>query len=505
MRAKFHVVAARGSASSTRNTFSLIRDNWDDFRYRTLFQLWYTDESGTPIEIGAVKIGRVGMGDERGSTTFTKDTFFNLDAKYFSLGQDREYYLNLSRLKADVGISALHALQDISVDLSRLPELVKERVMEVSLLRQVDQEVIRNQFHWIALGHAPRTSYKFSYVPPRLSGSSAARIVFDVKVDSFPPTNTHVLIGANGVGKSTLMRNLALSLRSDSDARESGQFVTHGVDSDRGRRVPFDGVLAISFSAFDSFAQAPASLVTQVDEVPYRAIGLTDWDHPQTKDARIERQFARALRACVRNPRKQRWLDALEILKIADPVLRDLTPEMLLENDLTDDEVSGAAEYFHALSSGHKIVLLTLTSLVTYVEERTLILFDEPETHLHPPLLSALIRATNAICLERNGVAIVATHSPVVLQDVPGACVTVIHRSGDLMSVSDPRIETYGESVSVLTAEVFGLNVTDTGYGMGIGHALKRADVPVIENLIGSEGRSVLRALEDDEEEPDIL
>jgi len=65
------------------------------------------------------------------------------------------------------------------------------------------------------------------------------------------------------------------------------------------------------------------------------------------------------------------------------------------------------------LSSGHAIVLLTITRLVE-LDERSLVLIDEPEVHLHPPLLSAFVRALSDLLIELNGVAIVATHSPVM-------------------------------------------------------------------------------------------
>jgi predicted ATP-dependent endonuclease of OLD family len=74
---------------------------------------------------------------------------------------------------------------------------------------------------------------------------------------------------------------------------------------------------------------------------------------------------------------------------------------------------------FNTLSSGHKIVLLTMTRLVELVEQRTLVLIDEPEAHLHPPLLSSFVRALSALLKRRNAVAIIATHSPVVLQETP--------------------------------------------------------------------------------------
>ena len=71
------------------------------------------------------------------------------------------------------------------------------------------------------------------------------------------------------------------------------------------------------------------------------------------------------------------------------------------------------------MSSGHAIVFMTITRLVEKVDERSLVLLDEPESHLHPPLLSALIRALSDLLVSRNAIAIIATHSPVVLQEVP--------------------------------------------------------------------------------------
>jgi hypothetical protein len=38
-----------------------------------------------------------------------------------------------------------------------------------------------------------------------------------------------------------------------------------------------------------------------------------------------------------------------------------------------------------------------------------------------PPLLAAMMRALSDLLVDRNGVAVVATHSPVVLQEVPAS------------------------------------------------------------------------------------
>ena len=52
---------------------------------------------------------------------------------------------------------------------------------------------------------------------------------------------------------------------------------------------------------------------------------------------------------------------------------------------------------FGLSQTGHKIVLLTITRLVELVVEQSLVLIDEPESHLHPPLLSAFIQSRNTL------------------------------------------------------------------------------------------------------------
>lgn len=105
-----------------------------------------------------------------------------------------------------------------------------------------------------------------------------------------------------------------------------------------------------------------------------------------------------------------------------------------------------------------------MTQLVATVEEKTLVLLDEPESHLHPPLLSAFIRALSNLLDNRNGVAIIATHSPVVLQEIPKSCVWKIERTRKRTDPFRPQIETFGENVGVLTREVFGLEVIKSGF-----------------------------------------
>jgi predicted ATP-dependent endonuclease of OLD family len=161
---------------------------------------------------------------------------------------------------------------------------------------------------------------------------------------------------------------------------------------------------------------------------------------------------------------------------------------------------------FKDLSSGHKIVLLTLTRLVEKVEERTLVLIDEPEAHLHPPLLSAMTRAISELLVKRNGVAIVATHSPIILQEVPKSCVWILDRILTASKAERPSIETFAESVGILSREVFQLELSQSGYHQILGdlwqNSASYADaLDQLGGQLGAEGKAVLRGMYLNDEE----
>ncbi len=152
------------------------------------------------------------------------------------------------------------------------------------------------------------------------------------------------------------------------------------------------------------------------------------------------------------------------------------------------------------MSAGHAIVLLTITKLVATVEEKTLVIVDEPESHLHPPLLSAFTRALGELLFDQNGVAILATHSPVVLQETPRTCVWKLTRSGIVVSASRPDGETFGENVGVLTREGFGLEVVKSGFHTLLAKAVQDGDsyeaiLETFDGQLGFEAKAILRSM----------
>ena len=85
-------------------------------------------------------------------------------------------------------------------------------------------------------------------------------------------------------------------------------------------------------------------------------------------------------------------LSALRPL-IADPSFAELQGQL---SDLIDSAES-RVPLFLSWSTGHKIALHVIVQLVANARPRSLVLFDEPEAHLHPPLMAALMHAVRLV------------------------------------------------------------------------------------------------------------
>lgn len=444
-----------------RDVMYLHYDNWDDYHYKTSFNSQYIDEHGGEHFLGPVKIGFVNM--EEGKTyDHIPKSFSSLPEQYFSLGQDDEYYENVAKLGDIKRREIFIALQDVAYNLELFRKYETEKAMCTSLMRSISGFAVRLQFNRMAHGGARLTDYNFTYSLPAegQSNTITKEMSFEVLHDSNPPTNVHVLIGRNGTGKTSMIKNMIHSIRDVDTAY--GTF--HYADNVH-LEAEFANVLCVAFSPFDDFSE----LETIESTIPYSYIGLnkTSTDLLQT----IERQFLESFTGCMVNARKRKlWLNAIEVLK-SDPTFDEVHIESLVENRpvyVGDGSFTNGQEEikqtFSKLSSGHKVVLLIVTCCVDKIEEKSIVFLDEPENHLHPPLLSALIRALSELLIDRNGVAIVSTHSPVVLQEVPSSCVWTLRRCGGQMIPERLAGQTFGSSISQLTNEVFGLEVTDSGF-----------------------------------------
>ena len=506
---KFRVIPTDRRVPETgRDTAFLWSDGWNDWwEFQTLYVLTYFDRGGVKHEIGGVKIGQFDWKDKQNRPNLP-DSFDQLDTRFFSLGQDVGYYTAIFALDADTRTTLLSGLRDIVADSALRPRALDERVARRSLMRSVAMSTIEGQFARVLGGGAPLTEFSFTYAGPAPAGASAPlKLDFNVVPDSTPPTNIHVLIGRNGVGKTYLLNAMTRALVSfQPDPNVDGIFktITSSPFFTESTDVPFANVVSVTFSAFDEFSDIPGSRTPK--GIQYSNIGLRS----HTKDQRgnsvvithdpseLARDFSNSAKVCVVGARSERWRRALSTLE-TDPIFAEAQVSTLAS---TEEAQFGrqASQLFKKLSSGHKIVLLTVTELVEKVEEKTLVLMDEPEAHLHPPLLSAFVRALSDLLINRNGVALIATHSPVVLQEVPTSCVWKIVRHGSATRADRPEIETFGENVGTLTREVFSLEVTRSGFHKMIAEEVQTSETmeAVLEkfkNQLGSEGRALISSL----------
>ena len=114
---QFTVLPVRGGIPRGGRGAFLVRDNWNDYTYRTTFILKYQDDGGLH-DIGQVKIGRFDMGEDRQPQI--PEEFGELGDEYFSLGQDDSYYLALRDLGDEVREAVLRGLRDAASTCSSL-------------------------------------------------------------------------------------------------------------------------------------------------------------------------------------------------------------------------------------------------------------------------------------------------------------------------------------------------------------------------------------------------
>lgn len=87
-----------------------------------------------------------------------------------------------------------------------------------------------------------------------------------------------------------------------------------------------------------------------------------------------------------------------------------------------------------------------------------------------------------------------------MLQEVPKSCVWLLRRSGEVAVAERPKCETFGENIGVLTREVFGLEVVQTGFHRLLAAAVAKGGtfesvVDLYGGAIGAEARAILQAL----------
>lgn len=441
--------------------------DWNDYKLFSKYSLFYY-ESETDIHlIGPIKIVNID-GDSTNSNLESK--FTHLGNLFCSLGQSVDFYYKLqSHLKLEFK-SILWALKDAAFFSNIQEEFENEWGFKNSLVRYDEEEKLLREIKYLIYGYNLSSLYKFNYsFKPKFS-KTPLEIQFDFENENIYSNRVYALIGKNGTGKTQLITSLPIDLYKKNDE----QFTP---------KAPlFSKVIAVSYSAFDSF-----EIPKKTTSFNYLYCGLIDENGDRITDRSLVLRFHNSWKKIKSVGRMEKWVKILDNF-----IEEELINQFIKYNESKFEyevDLNGFRKTRKIFSSGQSIILYIITEIVANIRYDSLILYDEPETHLHPNAISQLMNTIFELVREFKSYCIVATHSPLIIRELLSKNVFVIEREGEYASIKKLAIETFGENLTVLTEEVFGNRAIPKRYKKIIKQMLNTGyTIEQITNEIESEG-----------------
>jgi len=450
---RFKRVARNASDPADRSVFLLSDDSWDDYGSQISFGLTYVDEVGGQTSIGTLKIlQRRSTGGEPLSTVHRPaldPTFSSLGPDCISLGQSEEYYLNLRSLGEDFAVQVVEALRDVAWQPALATPFETAGPFRNGLLRSNSAKRAHHLGRHCIREGKPNDDPSFEYEFLIQGAEGVTQVEVKFAEQSAVPGRVAGIIGRNAVGKTQFMAQLA------SDLAQTGRISPERLADLKerfGGRIPlFNRVLAISYSSFDRFRRPPAS-----DQSSYIYCGVRD-DNGRLSAKALADSYLANLRRVKELGRHYEWREHI------DSILGEAAADVPLAPSAVDGK-DNSDGIFDGLSSGQATLCHLVTGLLAWVQPHTVVLFDEPETHLHPNAVANLFIVFSAILRQYESVAIIATHSPVVIQEIPRAHVVHFKREGNFTTAESLGLESFGESITELTRHVFETVEVETLY-----------------------------------------
>lgn len=422
------------SSIKKEDYFSLNYDKWDDYSYKTSFVLYFHSKSNTITEIGSVKILHK---TEKSTINVIPKDFQELPEDFCSLGQEIEYYEKLKSLFPSDYLDLLDNLNDAAFFPAVREVFENIAGFKDSLLRSSEAEKALNEAELFLSGVPITKAFEFTYTSIIPGADKPHVVAFNFSDTLFLPNRIIALIGKNGTGKTQFMAKLALDLGGKGRKKRTEEmFVPH--------RPFFSKIIAISYSAFDKFARPSKN-----KSVSYKYCGLKD-DKGFISAQRLLENYKEAVEKIVELDRLQEWRFILSAI-IGEDVAFYYYSEIFENNNYEVLNQNNS----RLLSSGQSFLMYVITEVIANIRKDSLLLFDEPEMHLHPDAIANLIRMIDRLLTTYDSYALLATHSPIILQEIPSRYVYVFDREGNVPRVRKLGTESFGENIEALTEEVF--------------------------------------------------
>ncbi len=470
-----------------RSSFVWLRPNnlrWNDFGHVTCVTIGFVvngqlvfEYNGKAAYIEPTKKKYVGVGNainrlpEKGGRTIATDS-----RSVISLADSQETYRMIIRESGvELGNNLLLAAGDLVAIRSK------------SSRKDVERDAIVSDVFRFSLARESEAYHAFRNAAPILrgldqedisSGPDAVTITVEdqggqsVEVDftfsheSTIPKRTCVIIGKNGVGKSRALGNIARKALRGIRRRASK-------DADR--------VIASRILAFASGSDLTNIFPSENWKRPatyYKRLSASSSARGRggnTATANIVELFRNDRQIGVKS-RFSIFMDAIQALNRSEEIafkssngtdlislkeLRSSSEQNRLQ--LFYSMASGSEpgrlvnDHFYYLSTGEVRFVKLLAQACTYIENGSLLLIDEPETHLHPNFIARLMSALERLLADTGSCAIVATHSVYVVREVFHDQVVIVEKSGEgLISVKSPGMRTFGADISSISSFIFG-------------------------------------------------
>lgn len=307
----------------------------------------------------------------------------------------------------------------------------------------------------------------------------------------------HVLIGKNGTGKSQLLKQIVGSIALRADGGSEDVFIG---ESNAGYSPEVASVETIpnAVLVFSSDAEAPFPRRTRLDTpLDYSYFGLATSPPTDNESGLDQASLGWALRNLIRDDSKLQKKSRFETFRdVVAPVLNLSHLHLPLKEGsaaitkvfgvITDSSghhwlsiarvPTGEQQILHLASgidtkrdlafidddgnefppsSGQRVYLRFAAQALSVIAQGSIIVLDEPETHLHPNFVSEFMTLLHQVLVATNSIALIATHSPYVVREVPSTCVHVVRMEGNTPKIGGVHLKTLGASVSSISDAVF--------------------------------------------------
>ena len=448
---------------ATEESIILVPSDWDDYSYRTDFTVYYAQPAGILEKVGEAKIlARSYRTAGTGQKLRTRDELptetdvLNPD-QFCSLGEEGWYYDRLGKLPNDAGRRILHALNDVCFSAHPNKWWLKTEGFEISLLRTASARISRERAKDLFAGRPFEGQDKGILRFRRHEGFAlGGPDVFEAQFDGTlrVPGRMHVVVGKNGVGKTSLLAGLAKWFGRQL-SRDTWTY-----------RPEYSRIVVLTYNPFDETLQGretEGNVRYLGRQPPSRALHRL-MTETLSSELNAEDWWTRLRQQCPTPRDLYENLGTLSshgiVMQSATALVREASwgsflHEALEDTPLVEQLITSPVDAYTIMSAGQRALVGLWASLYINMAPQSLVLIDEPENFLHPSLVARFARSFNILLTARKSFSVVATHSPIIVQETPARFVTILERAGDQTTARPPEFETFGESTDNLSERLF--------------------------------------------------